>query len=329
MLALAERGIEVVVLKGIHLARFAYAEPALRNMADVDIMVRRDRLAEAEQVYLRHGYGPEPRPDVDEFCTRSNHLAKLVKPGVPVVEVHWSLERPTSPFQLDLDGVWERTRPAMLDGAPVRVLCPEDLLLHLAVHVSYHHHFDRAALKGLVDVQTVLARHRDELDWDALASRAVAWGMGGFVYATLRLAEELLGVNVPATALGSLPHTAEDDRAVEVARRYILLPRPELPPAYLELARSRTLRERWGHFLDNVFLPRPQMERAYSLPSGSPLLAIAYLRRIGNLLLRRSGLFLRTLAATDAMRAPLDRDDDRVRLEQWTCAADGAAHATD
>ena len=94
---------------------------------------------------------------------------------------------------------------------------------------------------------------------------------------------------------------------MEVARRYILLPRPELPPAYLELARSRTLRERWGHFLDNVFLPRPQMERAYSLPSGSPLLAIAYLRRIGNLLLRRSGLFLRPLAATDAMRAHRDR----------------------
>jgi hypothetical protein len=324
--ALTRRGIEVVLLKGVHLARFAYAEPGLRNMADVDVMVRRERLAEAEQVYLAHGYGPFPRPDVDAFCTRSNHLAKLQKPGVPEVELHWSIERPTSPFHIDLDGVWDRSRPAALDGVAVRVLAPEDALLHLAVHASYHHRFDRAALKGLVDIQALVARHRDDLDWEAMTSRARVWGVAGFTYATLRLAKEILGVAVPASALTALPHAPEDERAVEVARRYILVPRPELPSAYLELGRSRTLGERWRHFLDHVFLPRTRIEQNYGLVSGSPLVYVAYVRRIGNLLLRRSGLFLRTLAGTEGVRAPLEREEDRRRLEHWTRGVSGSEH---
>ena len=326
--ALADRGIEVVLLKGIALARFTYAEPGLRNMADVDVMVRRDRLAEAEQVYLAHGYGPTPRPDVDETCRCSKHLAWLVKAEAPVVELHWSLDSPTSPFHLDLDGLWARTRAAVLDGVQVRVLAPEDLVLHLAIHASYHHQFNRTALKGLVDIQTVVARHRGEIDWEALTKRAGAWGVAGFIWATLRLSQDLLGVAVPVSALGALPHSAEDERAVNVARRFILGPRPTLPFAYGDVAASKSLREGVRHVVANVFLPRNQMERTYGLSNGSPLLYVAYLHRIGNLLLRRTGLFLRTIVGSERLRAPLDREADRRLLERWTQGIDGGTAPT-
>lgn len=314
---LAARGIPVMLLKGMHLAQFVYAEPALRNMADVDIMVPRERLAEAERIFLDHGYGPLPRPDLDEYCIWSNHLAKLTKPGAPVFEVHWHIERPTSSFQIDLDGLWARSRAATLEGIPVRLLGVEDLVLHLVLHGSYHHRFDRSALKGLVDIDAVVVRHRDEIDWNALAQRAAEWGAAGFLYTTLQLTVDILGTPIPAAALRAIPRDRSDEELVEVARRYILLPGQELPKVYVKLAQSRNLRERLQLLVRNVFLPRRKMERVYGLGRDSAAVWAFYVIRLVVLPVKRGSLSIRALFRTRAMNAPLDREEQRLRIEQW------------
>ena len=315
--ALSARGIPVMLLKGMHLARYLYAEPALRSMADVDIMVPRDGLAEAEQVFLDHGYGPTPRPDLAEFCRWSNHLAKLIKPNAPVFEVHWSIERPTSPFRIDLDGLWTRSRGSTLDGAPVQLLSPEDLVLHLALHSSYHHRFDRSALKGMLDIHTVIVRHAADIDWDVLTTRAAEWGASGFLYSTLRLTSEILGTQVPASVLRDLPRQREDEDVIEVARRFILIPRPELPKAYVRIAKTQSLRERAELLVENLFLPRAKMERVYKLRRGSPLVWAYYPIRVVTLIFKRTSLSLGALFRTSRMRAPLDREEERLRIQAW------------
>lgn len=314
---LAERGIPVMLLKGMHLAQFVYAEPALRNMADVDIMVPRERLAETEQIFVDHGYGPLPRPDLDEFCLWSNHLAKLTKPGAPVFEVHWHIERPTSSFRIDLDGLWARSREVTLEGVPVRLLAVEDLLLHLVLHGSYHHRFDRSALKGLVDIDAVVVRHRNEIDWNALAQRAADWGAAGFLYTTLQLTADILATPIPSAALRAIPRDRSDEELVEVARRYILLPGQELPKVYVKLAQSRNLRERLQVLVRNVFLPRRKMERVYGLGRDSAAVWAFYLIRLVVLPVTRGSLSVRALFRTRAMNAPLDREEQRLRIEQW------------
>jgi hypothetical protein len=315
--ALAASGIPVMLLKGLHLARFVYPEPALRNMADVDLMVPRDRLAEAERVMIERGYGPLPRPDLEEFCTWSNHLAKLTKEGAPVLELHWGIERPTCPFRIDLDGLWARSREAMLEGTAVRLLSPEDLLLHLALHGSYHHRFDRSALKGLADIDAVVAKHGAELDWAALVDRANHWGASGFGYTIFRLAGEILGTPFPATALARLDHTVADEEMVELARRYVTRPRVDVPSEYTKLAQTTSLGERWRLLVRNVFLPREALEQVYGLRRGTPWAYGYYLVRVADLVARRGGLLLRTLFRTRATRSALDREEDRVLIEKW------------
>lgn len=324
---LAEHGIPAMLLKGMHLARFVYAQPAMRSMADVDIMVPRDRLADAERLFVADGYGPLPRPDIAEFCTWSNHLAKLSKAGEPVFEIHWGIERPTSPFPIDIDGLWARSHTATLEGVPVRLLSHEDLLLHLALHSSYHHRFDRSAFQGLVDLHTVVVRHAGEIDWRALADRAVEWKAAGFLYATLRLTREVLGSPIPADVLQSLPREPEDERVVEVARRYILMPGQQLPAVYVKLARSRSPSERLTLLLRNVFLPRSTMERVYGLESGAKWLLPYYVHRVARLLAKRGTLSLRALLRTEAMRAPIDREEQRLRIEGWVKDLPGPAGA--
>ena len=314
---LIARGIDVMLLKGMHLARFVYAEPALRSMADVDLMVRRDRLADAERVFVEEGFGPIPRPDIEERCRWSNHLDKLVKEGAPVVEVHWTIERPRGPFPIDIDGLWSRSRPASLEGAPVRLLAPEDLLLHLILHCSYHHRFDRSALKGLVDIHTVVVRNPSSFDWTSLIDRSIEWKASGFGYTTLRLAREILGTPVPPAVFDSLPHASIDETIIEVARSYILAPRLNVSGVYVKLARSTTLRERGRLIWRSVFLPRRDMERMYRLRAGTRLVALYYVGRVMRLVVQRSSLLVRALFRRPGIRPNLDADEDRLRIEGW------------
>jgi hypothetical protein len=320
---LGRQGVPVMLLKGIHLARFVYAEPALRSMADVDIMVPRDKLAAGEKVFLDQGFGPLPRPDIEQFCSWSNHLAKLYKPDAPVVELHWAIERPTSPFSIDHDELWKRSRSAQLEGAAIQLLCPEDLLLHLALHGSYHHGFDRAGLKALLDVNAVVAKHGEELDWRALADRANRWGASGFVYTTLRLAGETLGTPIPSVVLDALQHRPEDEEVVEVASRFVVLPEVQLPRAYLAVARSPGLGERLRLISRAVLLPRESMERVYRLRAGSPLVYPAYLWRVLDLLARRGRLGLSSLFRTRSVQPALERKEDQSRIASWVKESSG------
>jgi Uncharacterised nucleotidyltransferase len=320
---LAARDIPVMLLKGMHLARFVYADPGLRSMADVDIMVHPEHLAEVEQVFLEHGFGPLPRPDLTEWCSRNYHLAKLWKEGAPEVEVHWKIERPTSPFRIEPEDLWQRSRAATLDGAPVRLLSPEDLLLHLALHLSYHHRFRRSALKGLVDMTTVIATEGSRINWQALVERAIAWGASGYLYTTLRLAADMLGAPVPASAFETLPHERSDEEIVEVARRYILTLHAMLPTAYRELATRRSPRDRAKLLIGAVLLPRERMESIYRLRAGTPLVYPCYALRAGSLLWKRSGLLLQSLSGRGVIQQTIDRERDQQVLEQWTSVLGG------
>ncbi len=317
---LAAWDVPVMLLKGIHLARFAYAEPGLRSMADIDIMVHREHLAVAEQVLLGRGYGPVPRPDIEEWCATNHHLDKLRKQGAPEMEVHWSIQRPANPFRLDLAGLWQRSESAMLDGAPVRLLSPEDLLLHLSLHLTYQHRFTRAALKGVMDIATVITAERNRIDWTTLAERATAWGASGCLYTTLRLATEILAAPVPPDLFRALPHQQADEEIVEPARRYILMLRAVLPTAYMRLARGGTLRDRAKLLLGAVFLPRERMEAVYALRPGTPLVYPYYVVRLASLLRTRGSLLLHTLLRTRHIQRTLDRERDRLALDRWTSA---------
>ena len=310
-------GIATMLLKGVHLARYVYAEPALRSMADLDLMVPRDRLVEAEALLLAQGYGPIPRPDPVEFCRRSNHLAKLIKPGEQVIELHWAIERPTSPFTIDPRALWSRARAVTFEGCHAWVLAPEDTLLHLALHTSFHHGFDRSALKALVDLQQVVAQSADGIDWTSLVGRANAWGAGGFVFATFRVASDLLRVPIPEHALERLDHSSEDEEVAEAALRYVLMPPADLTQPFVELARQGWS-ERWRSIVRRAFPPRPTIAQLYSVSPSSPIVFPLYVIRALGLIGRRGGMLLRALLPGGPRRRALEREAIRELISLWT-----------
>jgi hypothetical protein len=310
-------GVPVMVLKGLHLGVQVYSEPGLRTMSDIDIMVPERDLAMAEQVLVGQGFGPLPRPDIEDFCRRSNHLARLSRAKSVPVEVHWTIERPTSPFAIDVDALWRRAQPIPLGDLEVLALSPEDLLLHLCLHTSYHHRFDRMALKGLVDIDMVIAAFEGRLDWRRVARTARDWGAGSYVYSTLRLAAMILETPVPKAALAALDRKMEDEAVIELARQFVLTPIVDLPPGFREIRLSRSLPKWAASVARGIFLPRSHLRRLYGLREGSPLVYPYYGVRVFDLLRHRGALGLQVLLHSRRVQPALFREAARKRIAAW------------
>lgn len=318
---LEENGIRTMILKGVHLAAAVYPEPAFRGMADADILIDREHLARADALFVERGWGPLPRPDIERFCQKSNHLAKLQEPDGITLEIHYHIERPTSPFTIPVKALWETAVPVDLEGVPTLGLAPEELILHLCVHASYHHRYSRAPLKGLLDVRAVLVRNGDAIDWPRLCRLATEWGVGRFVYLTLRLMEEVLDTRTERSDYEALEHDASDEALIAVVRDYITTPVADLPEAYELLAESGRLPSWLPVAARSVFLPREQMRAIYGLKPGSPALALYYLVRPFDILYRRGGLVLGLLLRTRKLRSTLKRERDRRAINRWVDSA--------
>ena len=83
------------------------------------------------------------------------------------------------------------------------VLSHEDLLLHLAMHLTMAAGFV-GHVRTLSDIAEVCRRHGDAIDWSLLVAHACAYGLWKPLYHSLRLARELVGADVPSRTLGAL-----------------------------------------------------------------------------------------------------------------------------
>ncbi len=143
---LAARSIPVVALKNGGIARGLHRCPGCNPMGDLDLLIRQPDFANAHEGLLELGY---------KFCFRSEiedgNLEEAIRGGsteyltvLPSgnqlwVELQW---RPVA-------GRWIRpdqepcgddliARSQSIDGTHVRLLCPEDNLLQVALHTAKH-----------------------------------------------------------------------------------------------------------------------------------------------------------------------------------------------
>lgn len=228
---LARHDVAVCVMKGAYLAAEVYAEPALRTMNDLDLMVPRADLGRAEQALHELGYGPDAawRPSVEWSCSWSCHLWPMWRADGSTVDVHWTLENPGGPFPIDPQGVWDRAAPARLVGEPACALSAEDFLLHLCLHAGYQHGFE-VPLRCFLDVALVAERCRARLDWERFAAIAAEWRCGRLAFAVLGAARRMLGAGVPPDALSMLGPQRSDDALLAVVVDHVTRAAPPTSP---------------------------------------------------------------------------------------------------
>jgi hypothetical protein len=214
-----------VVLKGAHLAAVYYAAPALRPMNDIDMLFPTNELADAENMLASLAYGGKHKSsEIGAGVTKHTSTFKrdgaeantsnpyLSAEGERMIEPHGSLEESWYGLKVDITpGIRERCVPAKLQGHLAKVLSPEDVLIHVALHFTFHLIQGAPSMVQLTDVLTISETAR--LDWHVVADRAVEYEAAPYVLAGLLLAEKLLGAKVPAFVRNALSrHTPQSLR---------------------------------------------------------------------------------------------------------------------
>ena len=315
---LRRRGIPVVVLKGGHLGQVVYESFALRTMCDLDIMVRRDDLTRAAETLAELGYVPQYYGVEEVDYARHHHLRPMARADGIRVEIHWSIARPDSPFQIDLEGLWDRAQGASIMGVEVLVLSPEDLILHLCLHSSFTHKF-RIGLRMCWDIREVVRHYQDAIDWDLLGRRAQQWGIGKYVYLTLRLVRELLAADIPVAPIAPLEPPGFSPSVVTWARTCIFSPESDVSvtPWMARLWTARRLRAKVGVLRDILYPSRTALARNYRARPDSARIYLYYPLRWADIFLRHGRHAWRLWRGDHHAHDELRATSERIALRDW------------
>src|SRR3989441_5014639 len=200
LVALADRDVEVLVLKGTHTGQRYFPEPGTRPTTDIALLIMPDDLRAAHLALRALEFEEDAstaEPQRSHWTprnvgpVRSLELAHADNPWS--VDLHVSLDRRqfaqlTMAFggvELSAGEVWREF------ARPVRVLPQPQLLAYLAFHASSH--FYSITLIRLVEL--VLVGRRDFAGrpdrWSAFSGLVRHTGIGRFVFPALALAERL------------------------------------------------------------------------------------------------------------------------------------------
>ena len=269
--ALEDRGIPVLLLKGLHVAQELYRGLDERVIRDIDFLVRADRAADAANALRALGYSAMSRASVDEraILAVDMHLPPMVGPGVAPVEVHASLGLlDRTPAEV-MEEVWRRAVPVDLGPVAPLGLSREDLVLHLCVHASYQHLF-AAGLRPCCDLAGAIDRWGTRLDWEAVCERAVRWRWRRGVRLALDATRALLGAAPPGGAVVALGDQADGPIPLQAAIGQIFIEAGEAEGAKVHLARLVTepslgRKARW--LAGRLFVSDRELGSRYPVPA--------------------------------------------------------------
>ena len=195
-----EAGIEIIVLKGMALAESIYGDIGLRPLSDIDILVKENDWSKIYQLSAELGYKncgydfADVPPKITSFDTQA-HIQYFAPSGI-CLEFQFDLLTIGIGMK-DIQGVWQRARDAKVYGQKVKVLSPEDQLLHLVVHANRH---GCTRLKWMVDIVESL-NHGPAIDWDVLETIAERERVATVFYLTLEHVGKLMGAQLMSNAL--------------------------------------------------------------------------------------------------------------------------------
>jgi hypothetical protein len=195
--------IPLILLKGTAYAAADLPPAQGRSIGDLDILVPRDRLDEAEAALLAAGWEWVKEDAYDDLYYRKwmHELPPLIhRERDRMIDVHHTILPLTARPTPDAGALVEDA--VELPGGPY-VLCPQDMIVHAAAHLFADGDL-AGGLRNLWDINRLL-RHfaADPEFWDRLASRAWRHRLLPHVTRALRLAAHLYETPVDPAIAGS------------------------------------------------------------------------------------------------------------------------------
>ncbi len=191
-------GIKTIFLKGIALIETIYKNPALRTMADTDILIPEDKIAQTKQLLKQAGYQEIIKPLPERYIEKYQitfGFTKQLAPGISLyLDIHKRLI-PDRPYPLKLPDIWKKAQSITIENQPMLTLSTEDTFLFVALHLRGHlRHF--LLLKSLCDIAELLNLYGNTLDWEYIQISAKKNRIVNNIYFALYISKELLDASV-------------------------------------------------------------------------------------------------------------------------------------
>jgi Uncharacterised nucleotidyltransferase len=189
--ALAPLGIPVILLKGTSYVAAGLDAGRGRLIGDLDILVPRDRLDEAEAALLLAGWEwVKPDPYDDAYYREHMHeLPPLIhRERDRMIDVHHTILPLTARARPNAGALVER---AVVLGNGLSTLSPEDMVLHAVAHLFADGDL-AGGLRNLWDVDRLIREFADEPEWwQRLRAASVQHGLTLYLSRALRLSRHL------------------------------------------------------------------------------------------------------------------------------------------
>lgn len=197
-----------------------------RLFSDVDIMVKKEQLDDAESTLTKHGWistkiDPYDQKYYREWMHELPPMRNLRRQSE--LDVHHTIIPPTAALKPDIEKIWDKAvhvknYPGMF------VLSPIDMILHSAAHLFHEGDFEQG-LRDLVDLDSLLIEHseKDQDFWQKLSTRAIEMDLSRPLFYGLRYCKKLLGTDIPETCYKQVSIAGAPPRISQYAMDKMLL----------------------------------------------------------------------------------------------------------
>lgn len=190
-------GIAAIPYKGPVLAASVYRDQALREIRDLDILVRKEDVLRARDLLMTRGYEPLRRwsPDQAKAFLESGYAYELASVQSRItVELHWRILPAEFGIPLTLPTLADNLETLALGNAQMQVLPPETTLVVLCLHGARHAFGELFSLCDIAE----LTRVYPNLNWESVLSLAARLHARRMLLTGLSAAREFFQASLPA-----------------------------------------------------------------------------------------------------------------------------------
>lgn len=264
--ALADAGVQAIIMKGSHLAYTHFARPDLRSRLDSDLLIVAADRERTDQVFTQLGYR-ESADLTGEFTATQKTYRRTDRAVVThQFDVHWRLTNAQAfAHVLSYDDV-------RADAVGLPMLAPSALApsnVHALVIACMHrvaHHDDEDELKWFVDID-LLASRLSRAEWEDFVALVSGRRIAAVCRHSLLRTVELLRTEIPDDVLNDSRMNVEGESSTLV---YLESSSP-LGRLKADLRSLGSWRDRARLVREHLLPPEEYMRRTYAPESRAPL----------------------------------------------------------
>ena len=188
--------IKVVGLKGVVLLESLYKDSGLRQMSDIDVLIRQEDSKVFLQLLGDLGFKSHTTVQTYEAQNREIvHFEPMVKDGISI-EVHVKLHRAIESYSLDHEEFLRNSIAISKGKQSYHTLHPLDNIIHICLHLDRHFNQGSIQFSGYLDLVN-LTDNLNEEDWKQLILKCEHYHCTREFFSHILLIKKFMNANVP------------------------------------------------------------------------------------------------------------------------------------